>query len=105
MKPDDDVPRLPRGKGLRLRPSDVARIGMVALLLVCIVVLGRPCASGVAGFVDSFSPAPDAGPAAPPAAGEMQLERLTEEEIRRRFPNDEAWRRNDSKREDAKDTK
>ena len=86
MKPDDDdVPRLPRGKGLRLRTSDVARIGMVALLLVCIVVLGRPCASGVAGFVDSFSPVPDAGP----ATEELHLERLTEEEIRRRFPGDQ----------------
>ncbi len=90
MKPgDDDVPRLPRGKGMRLRSTDVARIGMVALLLICIVVLGRPCASGVAGFVESFSPAPDAGAAAP-ATEELQLERLTEEEIRRRFPGEEA---------------
>jgi hypothetical protein len=104
MKPgDDDVPRLPRGKGLRLRSTDVARIGMVALLLVCIVVLGRPCASGVAGFVDSFSPAPDAGPAAP-ATEELQLERLTEEEIRRRFPGDEADA-GSSNREGAVDAK
>ncbi len=89
MKPgDDDVPRLPRGKGLRLRTTDVVRIAMLVLLLVCIVVLGRPCASGVAGFVDSFSPGPDAG-AAPAASEEMHLERLTEEEIRKRFPGDE----------------
>jgi hypothetical protein len=104
MRPgDDDVPRLPRGKGLRLRTADVARIAMVGLLLVCIVVLGRPCASGVAGFVDSFSPAPDAGPAAP-AVEDMQLERLTEEEIRRRFPGDEADA-GLSNREAAKDAK
>jgi hypothetical protein len=91
MKPDDDVPRLPRGKGLRLRTADVARIAMVALLLICIVVLGRPCASGVAGFVDSFSPPPDAGALpAPAASDDMQLERLTEDEIKKRFPSDEA---------------
>ena len=95
---DDDVPRLPRGKGLRLRSSDVVRIGLFATLLVMIIALGRPCASGVAGFVDSFSPPPDA---APPAASEMQLERLTDEQIRARFPADGR----ESNRQDAKDAK
>jgi len=87
-KRDDDVPRLPRGKGFRMRPADLIRIGMFLTLLVMVVVLGRPCASGVAGFVDSFSPSPDAG-AAPPAGKEMKLERLTEEEIKQRFPGDD----------------
>jgi hypothetical protein len=80
---DDDVPRLPRGRGLRMRSGDVVRIGLFGTLLVMILALGHPCASGVAGFVDSFSPPPDA---APPAAGGMQLERLTDEQIRERFP-------------------
>jgi hypothetical protein len=79
---DDDVPRLPRGKGLHLRTAHLVRIGMFATLLVCIVALGRPCADGVAGFVESFSPPPDASPAAP----DLQLERLSEDQIRARFP-------------------
>jgi len=85
MKPgdDDDVPRLPRGRGIRMRSGDAVRIGLFGTLLVMLLALGRPCASGVAGFVDSFSPPPDA---APPAAEGMQLERLTDEQIRERFP-------------------
>lgn len=83
-EPDDPVPRLSRGRGLRLRTPDLVRIGLVATLLVFVLVMGRPCADGMAGFVDSFSP-PDAAPAAPA----LQLERLTEEEIRRRFPSGE----------------
>jgi len=84
-RPSEPIPRLSRGRGLRLRTSDLVRIGMVATLLICILALGRPCADGMAGFVDSFSPPPDAAPAAAPA---LELERLTEEEIRRRFPGD-----------------
>ena len=89
MKPgDDDVPRLPRGKGFRLRSGDLVRIGMFATLLIMVALLGRPCASGMAGFVDSFSPAVDAGAAPTAAPEDMQLERLTEEEIRKRFPGE-----------------
>jgi hypothetical protein len=88
MKGDDQVPRLPRGKGLRMRSGDFVRIAMFATLLVMVLALGRPCASGVAGFVDSFSPPPDAAAPAP-AIQELQLERLTDEEIKRRFPADE----------------
>jgi hypothetical protein len=95
---DDDVPRLPRGKGLRMRSSDVVRVGLFATLLVMIIALGRPCASGVAGFVDGFSPPADAGP---PAASGMQLERLTDEQIRARFPAEGR----ELNREDAKDAK
>ena len=83
---DDKVPRLPRGKGLKLRTADLVRVGMFATLLVFVVVLGRPCADGVGTFVESFAPPPDAGPAAAPP---LQLERLTEEQIRQRFPSGE----------------
>jgi hypothetical protein len=83
--PDDPVPRLSRGRGLRMRTPDLVRIGMFATLLVCLIALGRPCADGMAGFVESFSPPPDAAPAAAPP---LQLERLTEDEIRKRFPGE-----------------
>jgi hypothetical protein len=77
---DGEVPRLPRGPLLRLSAPALFRIGMIAIVLVAVIALRRPCADGVASFVTTMD-APDAGP--PPA---MQLERLTEEDIKRRFP-------------------
>lgn len=75
---------MPRGKwfGKAPRTVEIMRIGMVGTLLVVILVLGRPCAEGMSRFVESFAPAPDAAPAAPA----LQYERLTEEQIRKRFP-------------------
>ena len=80
--------KLPRGRwfgGKGPRSIEILRIGMVATLLVVIVVLGRPCADGMARFVESFAPPPDAGPA--PKQPSLQVERLTPEEIERRFPS------------------
>ena len=82
-EPGDDTPKLPRGKWFgNLRAVEIIRIGMVATVLVVVIVLGRPCADGIARFVESYAPPPDAGPPAP----SMQYERLTEEEIKKRFP-------------------
>jgi hypothetical protein len=78
-----DAPKLPRGKWFgNVRAIEIIRIGMVATVLVVVIVLGRPCADGVARFVESYAPPPDAGPPAPA----MRYERLTEEEIKKRFP-------------------
>lgn len=80
---DDGTPRLPRGKWFgNLRAIEIIRVGMVATVLVVVIVLGRPCADGIARFVDSYAPPVDAGPRAPA----MRYERLTEEEIKKRFP-------------------
>lgn len=80
---DNDTPRLPRGRWFgNLRSIEIIRIGMVATVLVVVIVLGRPCADGVARFVESYAPPPDAGAPAPA----MKYERLTEEEIKKRFP-------------------
>jgi hypothetical protein len=82
---DGEVPRLPRGPLVKLSGPALMRIGMIAIVLLAVIGLRRPCADGVAGFISGFD-APDAGPrAAPP----MQLERLTEDEIKRRFPSAE----------------
>ena len=79
----EETPKLPRGKWFgNVRAIEIIRIGMVATVLVVVIVLGRPCADGVARFVESYAPPPDAG-AAQPA---MKYERLTEEEIKKRFP-------------------
>lgn len=78
--PDDDVPRLPRGRGLKLDTAMILRIAMTLALLVMIVVTARPCANATSKFVTSFDdqgsasaplpkpgtvdqPAPDPGPA------------------------------------------
>lgn len=80
---DDETPKLPRGKWFgNVRAIEIIRIGMVATVLVVVIVLGRPCADGVARFVESYAPPPDAGAPAPT----MKYERLTEEEIKKRFP-------------------
>jgi hypothetical protein len=83
IKRDDPVvPRLPRGKWFgNVRSIEIIRIGMVATVLVVVIVLGRPCADGIARFVESYAPPPDAG-----TAPRLHYERLTEEEIKKRFP-------------------
>ncbi len=78
---DGEVPRLPRGPLLRLSASAVFRIAMIGIVLAAVIALRKPCADGLASFVTTID-APDGGP--PPKA--MQLERLTEEDIKRRFP-------------------
>ena len=54
---DDDgepVPRLPRGRGLRLSVPELLRIAVLAILLVFLIVTQKPCASAVSRFVTSF---------------------------------------------------
>ncbi|HEY8141121.1 MAG TPA: hypothetical protein VIG06_00565 [Kofleriaceae bacterium] len=81
---EEPTPKLPRGKWFgTIRTVEIIRIGMVATVLVVVVVLGRPCADGISRFVESYAPPPDAGPPA------VQYERLTEEEIKKRFPGGE----------------
>ncbi len=78
---DEPTPKLPRGRWFgTIRTVEIIRIGMVATVLVVVVGLGRPCADGISRFVESYAPPPDAGPPA------MKYERLTEEEIKKRFP-------------------
>jgi len=51
---DDDVPRLPRGRGLRLSRPQLVRIAGTVLLLVFLVVMQRPCSTAVSTFVTGF---------------------------------------------------
>ena len=54
--PDDDepVPRIPRGRGMKLDGAMIARIGMTLALLVMIVVTAKPCANATSKFVTGF---------------------------------------------------
>ena len=64
--PDDDVPRLPRGRGFRFSTNEIVRILVVATALVALLVLQKPCARSVSKFVNSFAEV-DAGVASPDA--------------------------------------
>jgi hypothetical protein len=48
---DDVVPKLPRGKGLRLSAGHLLKLGMTAGVLVMLVFMRRPCADNVANVV------------------------------------------------------
>jgi hypothetical protein len=57
---DDDVPRLPRGRGMKLSTAQLVQIVMVAAALVAVIVLARPCSESVSRLVTSFDQS-DAG--------------------------------------------
>lgn len=59
--PDDDVPRLPRGRGIKLDRAMMLRIAMTLALLVMLVITAKPCANATSKFVTGF----DDGSAAP----------------------------------------
>jgi hypothetical protein len=48
------VPKLPRGRGLRLSGPELLRIALLAILLVFLIATQRPCANAVSRFVTSF---------------------------------------------------
>jgi len=86
---DDDgeeVPRLPRGRGLRLSGPELVRILLLASLLVLLVVTQRPCSNAVSRFVTSFGDQPgSAGTAGSGAAGsgyEHLRPGMTDDEIK-----------------------
>jgi hypothetical protein len=51
---DPDVPKLPRGRGMKFSLGQIVRILMVATLLVALIVLQKPCARSVSKLVTSF---------------------------------------------------
>ncbi|MBP9086945.1 MAG: hypothetical protein KBG15_12560 [Kofleriaceae bacterium] len=66
-KDPNDVPRIPRGRGIRLSSPQVFRILMTIALLVAVVAMQKPCADSVSHFVTSFESG--RGSARAPAGG------------------------------------
>jgi hypothetical protein len=66
---EDDIPRLPRGRGVRLSRPDLIKIAMTAAMLVALIVLQKPCADSVAKLVTSF----DNGSAAMPKPTNLDM--------------------------------
>jgi hypothetical protein len=52
--PDADVPKLPRGRGMRLSRPQMVRIAGTLFLLVFLIAMQRPCADAVSKFVTGF---------------------------------------------------
>ena len=61
---DEPIPRLPRGKLIKLSGPQMFRIIFFAALLVGVLALRKPCSEGIGRFVESFDD-PDAGPTGP----------------------------------------
>jgi hypothetical protein len=72
---DVPVPRLPRGRGIRLSRPQLVRIAGTVFLLVFLLVVQRPCANAVSTFVTGFGSAGDRGSAAAlmPRPGTMDV--------------------------------
>jgi hypothetical protein len=51
---DDVVPKLPRGRGIKLGGGHMLKIILTASLLAILIVMQRPCADSVSSFVTSF---------------------------------------------------
>ena len=66
---DDDVPRLPRGKGLKLRGPELFRVALTVMMLLTVVMLAKPCGNAVANFVMGF----DKGSGSATGAGSATL--------------------------------
>jgi hypothetical protein len=62
---NEPVPKLPRGRGLRLAGPELFRVALTLLTLIGVLLLTRPCANAVSGFVTSFDNAGSGGSAMP----------------------------------------
>lgn len=84
---DEPVPRLPRGRGLKLSFPEIARILMIVAMLIAMMMLRRPCAENTGRFIESFEPPVDAGPTRtpgqlPPGRYVPLTGEMTEQELR-----------------------
>jgi hypothetical protein len=62
----EDIPRLPRGKGLKLDGPMMFRIGATLILLIMIVLMRRPCADATSKFITGFGSDEGSGSVAKP---------------------------------------
>lgn len=84
---EEEVPKLPRGRGLKLSGPEIFRIIMFAAMLVAIIALAGPCGRAVSGFVMRFDhsgsgsgSAAQKPNTAPPPKGVMIRGDMTDEE-------------------------
>jgi hypothetical protein len=91
---NEPVPKLPRGRGLKLSGPELFRIAITLAMLIAVIALTRPCARSVSSFVMGFDgsakgsamPKPGTVDVPKPPAGSDQYEALrpgmTDEEVK-----------------------
>lgn len=87
--PDEPVPKLPRGRGIRLSGPELFRIAVTIAMLIALVILTKPCSNAVSTFVMGMdgsgkgsAAAETPKPRAPTEAYEHLRPGMTEQEIR-----------------------
>lgn len=81
--PDEEpVPKLPRGRGLKLSGAELFRIAVTLSMLVAIVILARPCGNAVSHFVMSFGSAPKKPAATKPEDYEHLKPGMSDQELK-----------------------
>ena len=55
---DEEIPRLPRGRGIKLSRPEMFRIAIMLLVLIAVITMTKPCANAVSNFVTSFDNKP-----------------------------------------------
>ena len=76
---DEPVPKLPRGRGMKFSGPQVFRIGLLMLTLIGVLVLTKPCANAVSGFVTSFDGSGSAKEQAMPKPGNVDMPRADQQ--------------------------
>jgi hypothetical protein len=86
---DEPVPKLPRGRGIKLSGPTLFRVVMMSIALIGVIFLARPCANSVSSFVMGFDPGsagsakPKPDKVAPPTPQYEELRPgMTEQEIK-----------------------
>ena len=76
---DEPVPKLPRGRGMKFSGPEMFRIGLMVLTLVGVLLLTKPCANAVSGFVTSFDGSGSAKEQAMPKPGNVDMPRADQQ--------------------------
>ncbi|HEX7702170.1 MAG TPA: hypothetical protein VF403_15640 [Kofleriaceae bacterium] len=82
---DTDVPKLPRGRGLKFSVPEIFRILITLSLLVALIVLAKPCSRSVSKFVMGFGSGSGTGSgsgSAKPDPYERLTPGMTDEEVK-----------------------
>jgi hypothetical protein len=77
---DEPVPKLPRGRGMKFSGPQLFRIGLTLVTLIGVLLLTKPCANAVSGFVTSFDGSGSAKEQSMPKPGNVDMPRDEEYE-------------------------
>src|SRR5262245_42028968 len=82
MRADQDVPRIPRGRGVAIARGAIIKIALTTTLLVMVVLFRKPCGQATAKFIGSFAQKPDAAMPVELPPGSVSLQGLSGDELK-----------------------